>query len=886
MPKLLKKTLLLIIITAIFLAPISAGVKINDKGNLAVNVEKNEALAMSVTDYFGTSNIQVESTTSNSVNISGTIKITSGQQTKTNNKTTYDAYDYIGASGGETGVYLIITDVAGKNIMEKTFSELGLVINKAVTTNTFKWNSGTDKITLQPKTSYNIQLKIIANESWRVFDRYDLWASPLIPFETKDASVTGNNTSSSTSSGYGFDQDLSLGCTNLTSFSVSSCVAQLSYVVWSVSALVARAAGTFLDFLIYYSTNDTSYRNEFINQGWGAVRDIANIFFIIALLYVAIKTILGLNVTDNKKLIGAVIIIGLIINFSLFTTKLVIDSSNILAKVFYNNISSKESVAKNADGTPKDAVGGGGEKAVSVGLVQKFNPQNLVTQPQYDASPWTYIFMTILLTLLMLYMSYIFFSIGLLFVARVVSLWIAMIFAPIAFASYTVPFEIPGFGHKEWWKNLFENAILAPLFIFFLYIIILFAGFLTSIMNGAYGVDSTNLSSAENLMQHIMATLIPFVILFVLLGQAKKLAVKYSGDMGKAIQSIGGAVGGLALGGAALGLAAAGRGTVGAVVKNVQNDTARKNALSFKDTRDKWNSMNKLNPLSYLGLAGKAVAGTGKAATALAAQGIYSIPGTKGRTIGQHMQAGDEASGKKQTSQKTLDSVAKSEFGGKFGYEEDVKFKDLKENQQIEVRKAIDRDQIAKDYYKASDWKSIKEDADRKLVSQNVDTAYNNYKTTAQTNPAQAEADLKQQLNFAGLRNKDSSGDMLKFSKANVGLGQFVQALRKGTYDVRNLPNVGIGAKGITKLGLGITAAVATGMRAGLKSSLNVNAGTPQKNIMKDIGNTITEALKSVSFDVKLGGDGGGGHGGGGGHAKPAAGGHGKPATGGHGAHH
>ena len=880
MPKFLKKTLILIIITAIFLAPISGGVKINEvkaqTNNYAIykNIlpdssvvwqNSSQTVAEFLVNIQGPQTDWDKAAFANWDSLYGYVspKIHSMILVVMENGNYVSSYDLssdIAKVTKTTGIPLNYS-LVGPKINNQYVTVGGLSAGKTYTAELYYTSTN--------GAGGGIDLFTATNKNYYKFGKSTSFNTPKDGEQIiGDYSVTAPKSGTNTPGG-----GLDLGCSlNPFSPNLTGCLAGILYTVWEASAWIARLGGSFLDFFVYYATNSSSYSNEFVSQAWGAVRDIANIFFIIALLYVAIKTILGLNVTDNKKLIGAVIIVGLIINFSLFTTKIVIDGSNILAKVFYNNITSTKT------GTTDAAIEAGGQKSVSIGIINKFNPQEIVSdQTEYDKSPGTFIFITIMALLVTLYTAYIFFSVALLFLGRVVSLWISMVFSPIAFASYTVPFEIPGFGHKEWWKGLFENAILAPLFIFFLYVIILFTNFLKTITIYPTGSDT---------IQHIMGVVIPFAIIILLLTQAKKLAVKYAGDIGKIVQSVGGAVGGLALGTAALSTAAVGRGTIGAIAKNVQNDTARKNALSFKDTRDKWNSMNKLNPLSYLGLAGKAVAGTGKAATALAAQGIYSIPGTKGRTIGQHMQAGDEASGKKQTSQKTLDSVAKSEFGGKFGYEEDVKFKDLKENQQIEVRKAIDRDQIAKDYYKASDWKSIKEDADRKLVSQNVDTAYNNYKTTAQTNPAQAEADLKQQLNFAGLRNKDSSGDMLKFSKANVGLGQFVQALRKGTYDVRNLPNVGIGAKGITKLGLGITAAVATGMRAGLKSSLNVNAGTPQKNIMKDIGNTITEALKSVSFDVKLGGDGGGGHGGGGGHAKPAAGGHGKPATGGHGAHH
>ena len=112
------------------------------------------------------------------------------------------------------------------------------------------------------------------------------------------------------------------------------CLASITYNIWTVSANIVRFAGHILDYFVYYSTNSTSYDNVFINKGWGAVRDVANIFFIVTLLYIAIKTVLSLDSSGSKKMISYVVIIALVINFSLFTTKVVIDASNILAKYF------------------------------------------------------------------------------------------------------------------------------------------------------------------------------------------------------------------------------------------------------------------------------------------------------------------------------------------------------------------------------------------------------------------------------------------------------------------------------------------------------------------------------------------------------------------------
>lgn len=100
-------------------------------------------------------------------------------------------------------------------------------------------------------------------------------------------------------------------------------------------------------------------------------------------------------------------------------------------------------------------------------------------------------------------------------------------------------------------------------------------------------------------------------------------------------------------------------------------------------------------------------------------------------------------------------------------------------------------------------------------------------------------------------------------AKTPVGMGtRIASKMTSGTYDVRNLSGLktdrreGIG----TKAAVGIVAAVATGMRMGFKKSTGMDVGTPQGNFLKDIGQTISEALKNAKIDIKLD-SGGGSHG-------------------------
>ncbi len=310
-----------------------------------------------------------------------------------------------------------------------------------------------------------------------------------------------------------------------------------------------------------------------------------------------------------------IILIALLINFSLFTTRVVIDVSNILAKVFYNNIDSKY---ENND----PATGVIGQKSISEGLFDIFDPQKIFTQGTYnqDGGTTLFIIITVMMIGIVLYTAYIFFSVGLIFVSRVVMLWLCMIFSPIAFISYTVPFDIPGFGHREWWKNLLQNAFLAPIFVFMLYIIVMFAQFLSDIAHFENGTGIT---------QKILTVMIPFIILMTLLMKSKEIAVKMSGEMGAAMMKAGAVVGGLALGGAALGGAALMRGTAGAFMKGASTgDTAASaermasNRAILADPNAKWHQK----------LKASAQIAQGKVQTASGYSALQSKMGDKLRT--------------------------------------------------------------------------------------------------------------------------------------------------------------------------------------------------------------------------------------------------------------
>ncbi|PIZ86922.1 hypothetical protein COX93_02795, partial [Candidatus Nomurabacteria bacterium CG_4_10_14_0_2_um_filter_30_12] len=417
----IKKGILLLIILAIFVAPVSLNIKINDK-HLAVGMEINKVFAQT-----------------DPINI-------------TANSTAYKDYVVIGALiKNLPEIFDIIVRIYDKkpNISDPPeIKEFGGFIEskeKKEELNLEEVMSQSDpkKIeslkfslsfkNLKDNTDYWVLIGVISHK-----DEKTTIAYKPIPFKTNTDGQGNTIIDDEPNTKIGTPKvESDFGC-SIIPFKIGGCILAGLDFVWQASALIGRLAGHFLDFFVYYATNSSSYSNIFVEKAWSAVRDVANIFFIVALLYVAIKTILSLNVTDNKKLIGYVIIIALIINFSLFTTKVVIDGSNILAKIFYNNIVSKDATTTNADGTLKDSEAGTeGQKSISVGLIRLFNPQNIVMEAYKNVNLGLgyAIFIILLLIAITLYTAYIFFSVAILFVARVISLWISMIFSPLAFAS-------------------------------------------------------------------------------------------------------------------------------------------------------------------------------------------------------------------------------------------------------------------------------------------------------------------------------------------------------------------------------------------------------------------------------------------------------------------
>ncbi|MDB5188686.1 MAG: seg [Candidatus Nomurabacteria bacterium] len=380
---------------------------------------------------------------------------------------------------------------------------------------------------------------------------------------------------------------------------INGCIAQGMYFAYEAVAWIAGIFGKLFDFFIGYSVSDTSYRYGFAVSGWKLVRDISNIFFIIIMVWTGFSAVFDINNTSMKKVVPALIINAFLINFSLFFTYVVIDISNISARVFYSQmvVCDKVNIDSSGHCDPAQAKRSlGGYWPLSEKIVSAFNPQqifstSILTPPNYTSSTNStqvanfsatnagntasivterdyanyFGIVCIIAGAIMVAVAIMFFRVTFLFLGRVVGLYICMIFSPFAFLSRDIPMlgKIKQLNWTQWLQELVNYAMLAPIFIFFLYIIYTF---LSSDFVAQIGV-AKNLSG--DFFATVMSVAIPMLIIFFMIKAAQKAAEDYSGSIGKSIQSIGSSVTGLALGAATGGASFLGTNTIGRLANNV-----------------------------------------------------------------------------------------------------------------------------------------------------------------------------------------------------------------------------------------------------------------------------------------------------------------------------
>lgn len=285
--------------------------------------------------------------------------------------------------------------------------------------------------------------------------------------------------------------------------------AALGAAIGQIVSLFTWIGGKFFDIAVDYNINFVQGKLGAIIIGWGIVRDITNIFFVLIILGIAISTILRIQGYQAKALLPKLIIIALLINFSLTIGLVIIDFSNILALQFYdklrpNKISISETINQitrpqnfyNINAPPKDQQLTfelqKPEEATPYILQNGSAPNNTQNQapaalqnglwsgtisrlfagsPEASAVVATAAWgNTIMLSILV----FVFFVGGVLLLVRAAILGFLLVLAPLAFLFYILPDTETHW--KKWWSTFIQHVFFFPSFLFLLYVAVKFVG--------------------------------------------------------------------------------------------------------------------------------------------------------------------------------------------------------------------------------------------------------------------------------------------------------------------------------------------------------------------------------------------------------------------------
>src|SRR3989344_4573947 len=245
-------------------------------------------------------------------------------------------------------------------------------------------------------------------------------------------------------------------------------------VLLKLSSWALGISGKIFDFVVKFSVIDMASNldeeglGSSVSQAWAQLRDIANMFFIFVLLVVAFKAMFSLSFGDVGKNVLNIIIVALVINFSLFFSKIVIDASNIVAIGFYNSIAySNVSTTIGAGATTGDS---GVNRTITSGYMRLLGLHSLYSPTVLSSANLlnggtdaaNMLVFGIMGSIFMLITAVIFLITGVMFVARFIILIFLMILSPIAFVAIIIPGR--GGLFKTWMSALIDQSFFAPLF--------------------------------------------------------------------------------------------------------------------------------------------------------------------------------------------------------------------------------------------------------------------------------------------------------------------------------------------------------------------------------------------------------------------------------------
>lgn len=272
-----------------------------------------------------------------------------------------------------------------------------------------------------------------------------------------------------------------VGFSALPAFADSWVVKGINYAASSIISGIIFFVGGAVTLLIGLLIKIAAYNNfiysPVVLKGWGLVRDISNMFFVLVMLIIAFGTILQQSQYQAQKLLPKVILMAVLVNFSKVIAGWFIDFSQVVMLTFVSAF---------------QTIGAGNfAQALQINKVLTLDPaaqgvaQSSLSETTILASyllGLVYVVVALIVILVMTVMLAI----------RIVVLWLLIIFSPLAYVLTVVP---QGQQYaSQWWSTFTKYLIFGPVMAFFLWLSL--ASF--PVITTGFDIANTSLDPAAN----------------------------------------------------------------------------------------------------------------------------------------------------------------------------------------------------------------------------------------------------------------------------------------------------------------------------------------------------------------------------------------------------
>lgn len=341
----------------------------------------------------------------------------------------------------------------------------------------------------------------------------------------------------------------------------------LGFILMTVSAFVLTISGYIFDKVISFTIVDMAKNigdpngvGGAITTAWATLRDVANMCFIFVLLYAAFKAMFELNFSGLSTTIRNIIIVALLINFSLFFSKVVIDASNIVAVGFYNSISNQNTVTlSSVSGSPTPTTS---QTGISAGYMNMLGLQTFYDSRMLDnltGGPTQIMTISIMSSVFMLITAVVLLMAGVMFAARFIILVLLMILSPLAL----IAFIIPGMKNQfdKWKSSLIDQSFFAPIFFALTWVVFKLGNALIKAVQDPSNTAPVSWANLTTNPQSTVTLIFNYVLIigFSIAALVISKTVASRGATGGAFKAISGGIGTGVIGGAGL----AARNTIG-----------------------------------------------------------------------------------------------------------------------------------------------------------------------------------------------------------------------------------------------------------------------------------------------------------------------------------